>query len=324
VNTSQSSGDKPVLVTGGAGFIGSHIVEALVDKGHRVRVLDDLSTGKLENLRSVAGRIDLIEGDIRDWKTVRRAVAGVQTVFHEAAMVSVPLSVSHPIKNNAINVSGTLNLLEAARQAGVARFVYASSAAVYGEAGGLPKVETMPVAPISPYGLSKRIGEQYAQLYWRVHGLETVGLRYFNVYGPRQDPSSPYSGVISIFLDRLRTGERPTVYGDGKQTRDFVFVSDVVDANLRSAMAPAAEAAGQVFNVSTERSTSIIQLWESLASLAGSQIAPVFAAERPGDVRHSRASYARALAAIGYEPRITLTDGLRRTLAWSRDTDVRR
>ena len=219
------------LVSGGAGFIGSHLVEALVSRGDVVRVLDNLSTGRVENLAAVASSIDLVEGDIRDPDTVRAALRGVERVFHQAALVSVPQSVEDPMTTHAINVDGTLNLLNAAREAGAQSFVYASSSAVYGDLPELPKVETMPAAPVSPYGLSKQIDEQYAQLFTQLYGLRTVGLRYFNVYGPRQDPSSPYSGVISIFIDHLLANTRPTIYGDGRQTRDFIYVADVVQAN---------------------------------------------------------------------------------------------
>lgn len=318
-NTQRS--DRPAaLVTGGAGFIGSHLVEALVLRGHTVRVIDDFSTGKSENLQSVASQIDLIEGDIRDSETVRSAVDGADWVFHQAALVSVPLSITNPVRNHIMNVDGTLNLLDAARHAGVRRFIYASSAAIYGDSAELPKAETMLAAPISPYGLSKLIGEQYARLYSRLYGLQTVGMRYFNVYGPRQDPGSPYSGVISIFMARLQAGARPTIYGDGQQTRDFVFVSDVVEANLLAATAPAS-AAGQVFNVSTGRGTSILDLWVTMQRIAGTDIVPAFAEERPGDVRYSRATYARAREILGYKPRVALADGLRQTLAWSREAN---
>ncbi len=310
------------LVTGGAGFIGSHLVEALVKRGHSVRVLDDFSTGKRANLASVADRIELIEGDIRDRGAVQAAVRGADWVFHQAALVSVPLSVADPATNHTINVDGTLTVLEAARLEGVKCFVYASSAAVCGNSAGLPKVETMPVDPVSPYGLAKSIGEQYAQLYAQLYGLRTVGLRYFNVYGPRQDPRSPYSGVISIFVDHLANGIEPTIYGDGQQTRDFVFVSDVVRANLLAA--DAGEAAGQVLNVSTSRATTILELWETLQSFAGSRLHPRFEDERRGDVRHSQASFDKARALLGYEPRVELAEGLRQTWEWYRGTSDRR
>ena len=304
------------LVTGGAGFIGSHLVEALLRRGHDVRVLDDFSTGRAENLRAVASEIHLMEGDIRDLQAVSMAVADIDLVFHQAAFVSVPLSVQDPITNHSINVDGTLNVLVAAQRSGVKRLVYASSAAVYGDSIALPKVESLPVAPVSPYALSKSIDEQYARLYHQLHGLQTIGLRYFNVYGPRQDPGSPYSGVISIFMDCLQDGMRPTIYGDGQQTRDFVFVEDIVEANVRAALAPGA--AGRVFNISTGQATSILDLWGTIQEVAGTELPPRFGDERPGDVRHSWASYAHAREILGFEPGTALADGLRRTLEWYR------
>ena len=305
------------LVTGGAGFIGSHLVEALVGQGDEVRVLDNLSTGRRENLTAVADSIELIEGDIRDPNAVGAAVRGVERIFHQAAVVSVPMSVRDPVTNHAVNVDGTLNLLDAARVAGVECFVYASSSAVYGDLPDLPKVETMPTAAISPYGLSKHIGEQYARLFTQLYGLRTVGLRYFNVYGPRQDPSSPYSGVISIFVDHLLANTPPSIYGDGRQTRDFIYVADVVRANLLAAGAP--DAAGEVFNVSTNQSFTIVELWETLQIIAGTHLAPRFGEERLGDIRHSYASCEHARQTIGFEPEINFRDGLRRTFAWYRE-----
>ncbi len=304
------------LVSGGAGFIGSHLVEALVERGDEVRVLDNFSTGRPENLVAVTQRIELIEGDVRDEDVVRAAMRDVEQVFHLAALVSVPLSVEDPITTHAVNVDGTLNILVAAREAGVRSLVYASSSAVYGDLPDLPKVETLPVAPTSPYGLSKQICEQYARLFARLYGLRTVGLRYFNVYGPRQDPGSPYSGVISIFVDHLLASIPPTIYGDGRQTRDFVYVTDVVRASLLAADTPAA--AGQVFNISTNRPHTILDLWEMLQTLTGTHLSPCFAAERPGDICHSYASYELARRVLGFEPQIGLMDGLRRTVAWCR------
>ena len=310
------------LVTGGAGFIGSHLVEALVERGDAVRVLDDFSTGRMANLGRVASKIDVIRGDIRDRATVREAANGVDTVFHQAALVSVPLSVADPATNHAINVDGTFNLLEAARLEGVTCFVYASSAAVYGDSTILPKVETMPTEPVSPYGLAKSIGEQYAQLYTRVYGLRTVGLRYFNVYGPRQDPGSPYSGVISIFIDRLLAGVAPTIYGDGSQTRDFIYVSDVVRANVLAAETPAAS--GHVLNICTSRPSTILELWDTLQAFGHTDLAPEFADERPGDVKHSWASFEKAHHLLGFAPRVGLAQGLQRTVKWYRTGDDRR
>jgi len=305
------------LVTGGAGFIGSHLVEALVARGDAVRVLDNFSTGKEANLSAVADRIELIRGDICDLDAVRKAVAGVQLVFHQAALVSVPRSMHEPATNHAINIDGTFNVLEAAREVAVDGVVLASSAAVYGDLPGLPKSEDMPTGPTSPYGLAKLVGEQYARLYRQCYGLPTVALRYFNVYGPRQDPSSPYSGVISIFMDRLLAGDGVTIYGDGEQTRDFVYVADIVRANLLAASSPP-EAAGQVFNVSTGQATTINALWDTLQAIAGGSQPARHADARSGDIRHSVASPERARRVLGYEPSTPLTEGLRRTLEWYR------
>ena len=304
------------LVSGGAGFIGSHLVEALVRRGNTVRVLDNFSTGRAENLAAVASDIELIEGDIRDPDTVRAAVEGVDRVFHQAALVSVPLSLEDPVTTHAINVNGTLNLLNAAREGGVQSFVYASSSAVYGDLPELPKVETMSAAPISPYGLSKQIDEQYARLFTRLYSVRTVGLRYFNVYGPRQDPSSPYSGVISIFIDHLLADTPPTIYGDGQQTRDFIYVADVVQASLLAADTP--DTTGQVFNVSTNQAHTIAELLEMLQAIAGTRMAPRFASKRPGDIPHSYASYEKAHQVLGFEPEVGFAEGLRRTFDWYR------
>jgi UDP-glucose 4-epimerase len=299
------------LVTGGAGFIGSHLVEALVARGERVRVLDNFSTGKRANLAAVASEIEVIGGDIRDPAAVRAAMEGVERVFHQAALVSVPRSVEDPAANHSINVDGTFNLLEAARGAHVSAFIYASSAAVYGDLPGLPKTEDMPLAPASPYGLAKRIGEEYVDLYARLYGVPGVCLRYFNVYGPRQDPRSPYSGVISIFIERLLEGNAPTIYGDGEQTRDFIYVADVVHANL---LAADAAGAGGIYNVCTGEATSVSALWREIQAIAGVYVKPRFAPARPGDVRHSVASYERARVALGFTPEVRLNEGLRRTL----------
>jgi UDP-glucose 4-epimerase len=307
------------LVTGGAGFIGSHLVEALVRRGDGVRVLDNLSTGRISNLASVIDRVEFLEGDIRDVKAVDSAVEGVDGIFHQAAMVSVPLSVEQPMTNHAINVDGTLNVLEAARRHRVGKVVYASSASVYGDENDPPLVETMAPRPISPYGLSKFVNEQYARLYARTYGISAIGLRYFNVYGPRQDPGSPYSGVITIFIHRMMSGRRPTIYGDGTQTRDYVYVSDIVRANLLAA--ESAGGAGDVFNISTNHETSVLELWHALTDTAGVDLAPEFGPERPGDVQRSWASFERARRVLGYEPLVELTEGIRRTLEWMRAAD---
>jgi nucleoside-diphosphate-sugar epimerase len=309
------------LVTGGAGFIGSHIAEALVERGARVRVLDSLLTGRRENLAHLADRIEFIEGDIRDEETTRRAVEGVGVVFHEAAIPSVPRSVKEPRLNHDVNVNGTFNVLMAARDAGVRRVVYAASSSAYGETEVLPKREEMPPSPLSPYAAAKLFGEYYCQVFTRVYGLETVGLRYFNVFGPRQDPSSPYSGVISKFVTSLLAGEAPTIYGDGEQSRDFTYIDNVVDANLRAAGAP--EAAGEVINTAIGERITLNALLGELQRIIGTELKPQHADERAGDVRHSLADITRARRLLGYEPLVGLAEGLRRTVEWYKGNAAR-
>mgnify|MGYP006290823571 CR=1 FL=1 len=302
------------LVTGGCGFIGSHLVAALVGADERVRVLDDLSTGRLSNLDGCREQVDVIEGDVRCRETVERAVQGISYVFHEAALVSVFDSVERPHVNHEVNVTGTLNLLTAAAGAGVKRLVFASSSAVYGNAPDLPKHEGMLPAPASPYAVAKLTGEHMLRVHAELYGLQTVSLRYFNVFGPRQDASSPYSGVISKFCRALRQDEAPTVFGDGGQTRDFVFVDDVVQANLL-AMQSAAVGRGECFNIGTGGQTSLLHLLETLQQLTGRAPEPVFRAAREGDVRHSCADIARAGEVLVYTPRHTLQQGLVELLA---------
>jgi nucleoside-diphosphate-sugar epimerase len=302
------------LVTGGAGFIGSHIAETLVERGDDVRVLDNLSTGKMENLAGIRARIEFIEGDIRDLETCRRAVAGVGTVFHEAALASVVRSVADPLLNDAINVGGTLNLLVAAKDAGVRSFVLASSSAVYGDDPATPKVEGHEGKPLSPYGVSKFVDEKYAQVFHALHGLAAVALRYFNVFGPRQDPHSEYSAVIPLFITKMLRGERPTIYGDGEQSRDFIFVGDVVRANLAAAAAGAA--AGEAINVASGAGTTVNGLLAAVNGVLGSRIAAVHAEPRPGDILHSTADIAKAKRLMGYEPGLSFLEGLERTVAW--------
>ncbi|GAB4479193.1 MAG: SDR family oxidoreductase [Anaerolineae bacterium] len=307
------------LVTGGAGFIGSSLVEALLTRGHAVRVLDNFSTGKQENLSAFLDRIELLEGDITSPEDVQRAVAGVEVVLHHAALPSVPLSVKEPLTANAINVRGTLHLLEAARQAGVRRFVFASSSAIYGDQRpDLPKVETMYPQPISPYGADKLAAEQYCQVFYRVYGLETVALRYFNVYGPRQDPHSMYSAVIPLFISALLRGEAPTIFGDGEQTRDFTFVGDVVTANLLAASRPAGAVAGRVFNIATGQQIALNDLIDVLNRITGAGITPVYTDPRPGDIKFSLASIEQAVEHLAYRPASTLEQGLRATVDWYR------
>jgi nucleoside-diphosphate-sugar epimerase len=302
------------LVTGGAGFIGSHIAETLVKKGDKVRVLDDLSTGKMENLAGIAGRFEFLEGDIRDLETCRRAVDGVETVFHEAALASVVRSVADPLLNDAINVKGTLNMLVAAKEAGVRSFVLASSSAVYGDDPGMPKVEGREGKPLSPYGVSKLVDEKYAQVFHALHGMRAVALRYFNVFGPRQDPASEYSAVIPLFITKMIRGERPTVYGDGMQSRDFIFVGDVVRANL--AAAEAAAAAGEAINVACGVGTTVNGLLAAVNEVLGTKIEAVHAAPRPGDILHSTADMAKARRLMGYAPSLSFLEGLKMTVEW--------
>jgi nucleoside-diphosphate-sugar epimerase len=305
------------LVTGGAGFIGSNVVTELIHRGHRVRVLDNFSTGRRENLAQVRDRIDLIEGDLRDPAAVRRAVTDVRYVLHLGALPSVPLSMEDPLSTNAVNVTGTLNLLQAAEEAGVERLVFSSSCAVYGDSPVLPKTESMIPAPKSPYAASKLAGEHYCQAFSEAFGLETVSLRYFNVFGPRQDPTSQYAAVIPNFVTALLRGERPTIFGDGKQSRDFVYVANVVEANLLAAEAPAA--AGRVLNIAAGRRYTLLDLVDVLNDLLGTDIAPVHGPPRPGDVRHSVADITAAREVLGYEPQVSFREGLERTVAWYRD-----
>ena len=300
------------LVTGGAGFIGSHLVEGLVRRGHAVRVFDNLSTGSLDNLAPVQDAVEVVIGDLRDGEAVNRAVEGVEVVFHQAADPSVPRSISHPRDCYDINVLGTLNLLAAARDAGCRRVVFASSCAVYGNDPRQPKSEELPPAPESPYASSKLAGEELCQVFTRVYGLEAVALRYFNVYGPRQSPDGPYASVIPRFIADLKAGARPRVFGDGEQTRDFIFVGDVVEANLRAATA--SEAVGEVINIGSGHSTSINALLTVLAPLIGNTVEPIYEAERPGDVRHSLAEMSKARRLLGFEARTPLAEGLAQTV----------
>ncbi len=304
------------LVTGGAGFIGSHLAEHLVQEGMQVRVLDDLSTGSLENLEPFGRGIEFKQGDVRDLDTLLEVVSDVDVVFHLAAEVSVPKSVEDPLETGMVNDTGTLQVLEAARRAGVKRVVFASTCAVYGDLPELPKGEDMATRPLSPYAASKLNGETYACLFNDLYGLETACLRYFNVYGPKQDPASPYSGVISIFMDKAARGEIPNIYGDGEQYRDFVYVADVVQANLRAAFSEGT--AGLVVNVGTGSSVTINQLWQLIAKLAGVEFAPTREPERPGDIRESIANISRAREMLDYEPKYSFLEGLERTWEWYR------
>ena len=307
---------KSALVTGGAGFIGSHIVEALVSQGTRVFVIDNLSTGLKANLDAMLSDITFHEGDIRDGELLNQVAGDVEVIFHEAALVSVPISVDKPVESADINELGTLHVLDAARRQGCRRVVLASSSAVYGSDPMLPKQEQMPPQPESPYAVQKLINEHYAGLYARLYGLDTVCLRYFNVFGPRQFPSSPYSGVISLFMDWAATGQRPIIFGDGEQTRDFINVKDVVRANLLAASSD--NAAGRVFNVGRGEAISINTLWQQISDLAGKGHAPQYKAPRQGDVRHSLAAIDAIQADLSFTPAVTFFDGLQETYQWYR------
>ena len=301
------------LVSGGAGFIGSHLVERLIGRGDRVRIVDDFSSGQRENVPAHPN-VELLEGDVADAAVATRAVAGCQFVLHEAAIPSVPRSVKDPVGSNRANVDGTLNLLVAARDAGVKRLIFAGSSAVYGDAAVLPKREDMRPNPLSPYGLQKLIGEQYCQMFTRLYGLETVTTRYFNVFGPRQQPGSPYSGVISLFIDALASGRSPMIYGDGKQTRDFTFVSDVVSGVLRCCDAP--KVAGEVINVAAGGRISLLDLIRTLQTILKQHAAPTFGPTREGDVRDSQADISKARKLLDFDPTVSLEDGLAQTVAW--------
>ena len=301
---------KLYLVTGGAGFIGSNVVEALVRRGDRVRVLDDFSTGRRENLAAMP-EVSIVEGDLRDRAAVERAVAGADGVFHEAALRSVPRSVDDPFSSNEVNVTGTLVLLLACRKAGVRRVVYASSSSVYGDDPALPKVETMPTRPISPYAVSKLAAEHYCQTFARLYGVETVSLRYFNVFGPRQNPESKYSAVIPRFLAQALAGEPLEVHGDGEQSRDFTYIDNVVQANLRAMEAPGVS--GEIFNVACGTRHSLLAIADAIGEFLGRRLERAHVAPRPGDVRHTHADIAKAERLLGYRPSVDFATGMRRT-----------
>ena len=304
-----------ILVTGGAGFIGSHIAAALVRRGDRVRILDNFSTGHRSNVEA-AGEVELIEGCITDPVAVRQAVEGVDHVFHQAAMASVPLSIEEPIGNNDINVTGTLNLLLAAKEVGVKRFVYASSSAAYGDSEQLPKLESMPVAPKSPYAVAKLAGEHYVSCFAEIYGMQTLALRYFNVFGPRQDPAGPYAAVIPIFVGTLLDGRAPVIHGDGEQTRDFTHIDNVVHANLLALSAP--RLGGEVVNLAMGERISLNRLYRLIASELGTDLEPTHDEPRLGDVRHSEADISRAKELLGYSSLMGVEEGLRLTVEWFR------
>jgi UDP-glucose 4-epimerase len=302
------------LITGGAGFIGANLAHALAARGESVRILDDFSTGRAENLRGVEDRIEILRGDIRDPAVVARAVQGVEVVLHQAALNSNPRSIKEPGPTNAVNVTGTLLLLEAARAAGVRRVVYASSSSVYGDTPGLPKTEDMPLSPKAPYGVSKLAAECYCRVFTQVYRLETVSLRYFNVFGPRQHPDSEYAAVIPRFLRRMLAGKRPVIFGDGEQSRDFTAVENVVAANL--AAAEAARGIGEAFNIACGQTSTLNQLVSWLNQLLGTDLPPLYEAPRPADIRHSYASIQKAGILLGYRPTLEVEEGLRRTVEW--------
>jgi nucleoside-diphosphate-sugar epimerase len=307
------------LVTGGAGFIGSHLVEELARRGEQVRVVDSLVTGKRQNLAHVPS-VEFIEGDLADLNVARRVVTGIDYILHEAAIPSVPRSVEDPITSNRANVDASLNILVAARDAGVKRLVYAGSSSAYGNTPTLPKVETMATAPLSPYALQKLVAEQYCQMFTQLYGLETVTIRYFNVFGPRQDPSSPYSGVISLFISALCEGRQPTIFGDGEHTRDFTYVANVVDGVLRACTANAAS--GEVINVATGARISLNTLFNTVRDLVGARVSPKYESPRAGDVKDSQADISKARRILGYEPTVSFEEGLSRTVAWYRGSHV--
>lgn len=305
------------LVTGGAGFIGSHIAETLVRRGDQVRVLDNLMTGKKENLAPFIDRVEFIEGDIRDLDICRRAVLDADHVLHQAALASVPGSIADPLLTNAINVTGTLNLLLAAQDAGVRSFVLASTSAVYGDDATLPKTEGAEGTPLSPYAVSKFVDEKYAQAFHALHGMKTTALRYFNVFGPRQDPQSQYAAVIPLFITKVLKRESPVIYGDGEQSRDFIFVKSVVQANIMAAESPAA--GGEVLNIAGGAGLTVNALLAAVNGILGTSVRPVFAPARPGDIKHSVADVRKARRVLGFEPEASLDASLRETISWYRE-----
>jgi nucleoside-diphosphate-sugar epimerase len=310
-----------VLVTGGAGFIGSHLVDALLGVGARVRVLDNFATGRAENIIPVRGRIELVEGDIRDVDTCRRATRDTELVFHQAALGSVPRSMKDPATTFAVNVQGTVNVFQAARESGARRVIYASSSSVYGDSPRLPKREGEEGAPLSPYALSKLAGEQAAAVFARCFGFETIGLRYFNVFGPRQDPSGTYAAVIPRFFQSLLDDRQPTIYGDGLQSRDFTYVEDAVRANLLAAGA-ASTACGAAYNVAGGVRTTVLELAQLVGRTVGRAADPVYEPSRQGDVRDSLADLSRSRGHLGFEPAVPLREGLRRSVDYYRGSAV--
>jgi nucleoside-diphosphate-sugar epimerase len=303
------------LVTGGAGFIGSNIAEHLVRQGSSVRVFDNFSSGKRENVRSFADKAEIIEGDLRDPKSIEHAINGVRFVLHLGAIPSVTRSVEDPWTTGEVNITGTINLLLAARAAGVQRVIFTSSSSVYGDAPALPKREDMPPSPLSPYAVQKTTGEHYCRIFWQLYGLETISLRYFNVFGPRQDPQSQYAAVIPRFITAILNGQSPTIYGDGMQTRDFSHVENVIEANVLACRAPK-EALGESFNIACGGRISLLELVSTVNRILGKDIQPKFEAARPGDVRDSQADISKAEKLLGWKPRMSFADGIAKTIAW--------
>jgi UDP-glucose 4-epimerase len=306
-----------VLITGVAGFIGSHLARALVDRGDSVRGLDNFATGKRENLTGVA--LELLELDLRDADGVKAACAGMDYILHEGALPSVPRSVEDPVTSHAVNLNGTLNVLAGAKAAGVQRVVFAASSSAYGNQPGFPRVETMVPMPMAPYPVQKVAGEMYMQSYWRVYGLETVCLRYFNIFGPRQDAGSQYSGVMARFIQQMLKSEQPMIFGDGEQGRDFTYVANVVEANLLALSAASDQVAGRVFNVACGERHTLNETYRELAELIGFALPPQYGPERRGDVKDSLADIGAVKSAMGYEPTVGFREGLRRTVDWYRE-----
>ena len=307
------------LITGIGGFIGSSLARALLTQGEQVRGVDNFSTGNKENIAEISNQIDFREADIVELDAMRKACAGVDFVLHQAAIPSVPKSVVDPLGSNRANIDGTVNVLLAARDANVKRVVYAASSSAYGDTPTLPKHEAMTPDPISPYAVAKLASEHYMISFYRCYGLETVALRYFNIFGPRQDPSSPYSGVLAKFITQMLRGQQPTIFGDGERSRDFTYIDNAVEANLLACKAPAAKAAGQVFNVATGRRVTLNETFKALQALTSYRGEPKYGPERGGDIKHSLADISRAEAALGYQPKVHFEEGLRRTVQWYRE-----
>lgn len=302
------------LITGGAGFIGSNIARSLIEKGRKVRVFDDFSTGKRENLAAL-DEVEIVEGSLTDISAVHEAFVGIKYILHQGAIPSVPRSIADPLQSNEVNITGTLNLLIAARDAGIKRVVFAASSSAYGDTAILPKVETMPANPLSPYAIGKYTGELYAKVFANIYGLETVSLRYFNIFGPRQDPASEYAAVIPKFIKAMLKGEAPTIYGDGEQSRDFTYIDNVVEANLLACMSTKV-GKGEVINIACGERYSLNQLVDNLNNILGTSIKPVHEQAKLGDVKHSLADISKAQAMINYTAKVNFIDGLRKTVNW--------